>query len=72
MCLGAIYWARLDALYYANTKEDAAAIAFDDAFIYQELDLSAEERKLRTKQVLNDEALLAFEKWRQLEDKMEY
>ena len=72
MCLGAIYWSHLDALYYANTKEDAAAIDFDDHFIYQELDLAADERKLQTKQLLNDEALIAFEKWRLFENKTEY
>jgi len=72
MCLGAIYWSHIDALYYANTKEDAAAIDFDDKFIYQEIDLTVEERKLRTKQVLNEEALVAFEKWRNFSDKVEY
>jgi tRNA(Arg) A34 adenosine deaminase TadA len=72
MCLGAIYWAHLDALFYANTKEDAAAIEFDDHFIYQELDLTVEERKLQTMQLLNDEALIAFEKWRNFSDKVEY
>jgi tRNA(Arg) A34 adenosine deaminase TadA len=72
MCLGAIYWAHLDALFYANTKEDAAAIEFDDHFIYQELDLAVEERKLQTMQLMNNEALIAFEKWRNFSDKVEY
>lgn len=52
MCLGAIYWARPDKLYYANSKEDAAAIQFDDKFIYEEIAKPVEERKLFTKQIL--------------------
>ena len=72
MCLGAIYWARLDGLFYANTKADAAAIDFDDEFIYQELDLAIKDRKLSTNQILNEEALTAFEKWRLSENKTEY
>ena len=53
MCLGAIYWAHLDALYYGNTKEDAALIEFDDQFIYEELDLKKQDRKLKSFQGLN-------------------
>lgn len=63
MCLGAIYWARLDIIYYANTKADAAAIAFDDQFIYKEIALPLTERKLQAVQLLRDEALGAFNKW---------
>lgn len=63
MCLGAIYWARPDKLYYANSKEDAANIKFDDQFIYEEIAKPVEERKLFTKQILRDEALVAFQKW---------
>ena len=72
MCLGAIYWARLDKIYYANTKKDAAEINFDDDFIYDELDLSIEHRKLPTVQVLRDEAQIAFIQWRESTDKTEY
>lgn len=72
MCLGAIYWARLDALYYANTKEDAAVIEFDDAFIYKEIDLKPSHRKLKSKQLLRDESIKAFDKWRDLPNKKEY
>ena len=72
MCLGAIYWAHLDKLYYANTKKDAKDIDFDDSFIYEELDLPLEKRKIPTRQILRDEALAAFNKWRDKEDKMEY
>ena len=64
MCLGAIYWARPAKIYFANTKEDAAAVDFDDKFIYDEIDLSHTERKLAIQQLLREEALLAFEKWK--------
>jgi tRNA(Arg) A34 adenosine deaminase TadA len=72
MCLGAIYWARPDKIYYANTKEDAAAIDFDDAFIYQELDLPAANRQLPTEQLLQNEAWVAFQAWKDSTQKMEY
>jgi len=72
MCLGAIYWARLDKLYYGNTKRDAKDIGFDDSFIYDEIELPKEKRKIPTIQILNKEALVAFEKWRTKEDKIEY
>ncbi len=63
MCLGAIYWARPDKLFYANNKEDAAAIEFDDKFIYEEIAKPISERKLFTKQLLRNEANEAFSKW---------
>ena len=63
MCLGAIYWARPDKLFYANSKEDAAAIQFDDQFIYEEIARPVSERKLFTRQLLREEALEAFKKW---------
>jgi len=72
MCLGAIYWARLDKLYYANTKQDAKEIDFDDSFIYEELELPVEKRKIPTTQILRDEAIVAFNKWRAKADKLEY
>jgi len=72
MCLGAIYWARIDKIYYANTKIDAADIGFDDKFIYDELDLQMEERKLPTVQLLRDEALNAFRLWSENKDKTNY
>lgn len=72
MCLGAIYWAHIDKLYYANTKQDAKAIGFDDSFIYDELDLPKEKRKIPTIQLLHDEALEAFNKWRLKDNKIEY
>lgn len=72
MCLGAIYWARPDALYYACSKEDAAAIHFDDQFIYEEIAKPVADRKLFTKQLMRDEAVLAFEKWNHSLTKTEY
>ncbi len=72
MCLGAIYWARLDKIYFANTKTDARDIDFDDSFIYEELERPIEQRKIRTKQILREEAIAAFEKWRNTEGKTEY
>ncbi|MBP7409542.1 MAG: nucleoside deaminase [Flavobacteriales bacterium] len=72
MCLGAIYWARPKAIYYANTKADAAAIDFDDAFIYSEIERPIGERKLFTQQMMREEALVAFEKWKTSAKKVEY
>lgn len=64
MCLGAIYWARIDKIYYANTKADAADIGFDDHFIYNEIECSMEDRKLPFIQLLHEEALTVFKQWR--------
>jgi len=72
MCLGAIYWAHLDKLYYGNTKSDAKEIDFDDSFIYDELELPKEKRKIPTIQILREEAIEAFDKWKNKEDKIEY
>ena len=72
MCLGAIYWAHLDKLYYGNDKKDAAGIGFDDAFIYRELDLKPEDRSLKSERLLPDEASNAFRQWAENPDKVEY
>jgi tRNA(Arg) A34 adenosine deaminase TadA len=72
MCLGAIYWARLDKIFYANTKEDAAKIGFDDAFIYEELELPKNKRKMIMEQLLQEEAIKVFDEWANKEDKVEY
>jgi guanine deaminase len=63
MCLGAIYWARIDALYFAATRDDAAAIGFDDRRLYDELPLPIHQRSLPTAQLLRQEALGAFAAW---------
>ena len=72
MCLGAIYWARLDKMYYANNKTDAKNIGFDDSFIYDELELKPENRKLPSEVMLREEAIKAFEAWSSKTDKIEY
>jgi guanine deaminase len=72
MCLGAIYWARLDKLYFAGTKTDAKDAGFDDSFIYDELELNYTERSLKTEHFMQKEALEAFDKWRAFEEKTEY
>lgn len=72
MCLGAIYWARLDKIYYGNNKTDAKDIGFDDSFIYDELALNPKDRKLPSEILLHKEAVKAFEAWSKKEDKIEY
>lgn len=72
MCLGAIYWAHLDKIYYANNRKDAAAIGFDDDFIYQELELKNEDRHKKMELLLPEEAKKAFEMWAESTDKTEY
>lgn len=72
MCLGAIYWARPDRVYYGNTKVDAADIGFDDQFIYDELDENMEDRQIPFTQMMRTEALEAFKEWTAKEDKMVY
>ncbi|MDR0547522.1 MAG: nucleoside deaminase [Dysgonamonadaceae bacterium] len=72
MCLSAIYWARIDKIYYANTKTDAKNIGFDDSFIYGQLELPEEKRAVPVTQMLRNEAIEAFEIWEQKTDKTEY
>ena len=72
MCLGAIYWAHLDKIYFANNRKDAANIGFDDDFIYKEIALTPEERQKPSEILMKEEALKAFEMWREKGDKTEY
>lgn len=72
MCLGAIYWARLDKLYYGNTQDDAKEIDFDDSFIYDELKLTPNERQLPSENLLREEAIEAFQQWMETENKTAY
>lgn len=72
MCLGAIYWAHIDRLFYGNTKADARNIDFDDSFIYDEIALPLENRKLKSTQMLAEEAILAFRIWSETLDKTKY
>jgi len=72
MCLSAIYWSHVDNIFYANTREDAKKINFDDSFIYSEILKKNEDRKIPIKQMLRDEALKAFEIWDKKVDKIKY
>lgn len=72
MCLGAIYWARLEKVYYACSRYDAAKIDFDDEFIYKELEKPLSERRVEMNQLCREEALGAFEAWKAKEDRAEY
>ena len=72
MCLGAIYWANLDKIYFANNRKDAADIGFDDDFIYKEIEVTPEKRQKPSEILMREEALKAFDMWREKEDKTEY
>ena len=72
MCLGAIYWARLDHLYYGANKHDAAAAGFDDQFIYEEIELPYANRHLKTASLLEEEAHAPFTLWAQHEERIAY
>ena len=72
MCLGAIYWARLDRVFYAGTREDAAAAGFDDHFIYDEIALTPAERHIAMIPLMRDEAQRAFAAWTDDDDRVEY
>lgn len=72
MCLGAIYWARPDKIYFANGRADAAKIGFDDEFLYEELPKKIAQRKIPTAQLMREEALAAFHEWEQKQDKIKY
>lgn len=72
MCLGAIYWARLDRVFYAGTREDAAAAGFDDHFIYDEIALAPAERHITMIPLMRDEAQRAFDAWTNNEDRIAY
>jgi tRNA(Arg) A34 adenosine deaminase TadA len=72
MCLSAIYWARIDKIYYANTRNDAQKIDFDDSLIYSELLKNVKKRKIPMVQMMRDEALKAFELWDKKTDKVKY
>ena len=72
MCLGAIYWARPDNVYFASTRHDAAAAGFDDDFIYEELEKAPDQRRMNIRNFMRDEALTVFEKWVAKPDKVAY
>jgi tRNA(Arg) A34 adenosine deaminase TadA len=72
MCLGAIYWAHINTIYYGNTREDAKNIGFDDDFIYNEIGLKPDKRQIKAIPVLHSEALYSFEIWKNNINKTEY
>ena len=72
MCLGAIYWARLDKVYYGANQHDAASVDFDDSFIYSEIDLPKEKRSKDFENILHDEAQAPFDAWCKKDDKIAY
>lgn len=72
MCLGAIYWARPDKVYYGSNQVDAANIGFDDEFIYKEIPLPYEKRSIPFEQVGREVALEPFQKWSEKQDKIDY
>ena len=72
MCLGAIYWAHIDRIFYGNTRKDAHDVQFDDDFIYEELDRPLTERTVPLVPLLRDEALHSFLLWQEKEDKTAY
>jgi guanine deaminase len=72
MCLGAIFWARPKAIYFANTRDDAARIGFDDRAIYDEFSRTQGDRKIPMIQVLREEAQVAFHEWQNKSDKIPY
>ncbi len=72
MCLGAIYWARPKIIYYANTHEDAAAIGFDDSFIYSELNTDTDSRKIPAINICRVSAAEVFQAWSEIDNKNVY
>ncbi len=72
MCLSAIYWARIGRIFYANTRADAAAIEFDDDFLYQEIPKKLEDRKIPTTQICHSDALSVFREWSAKQDRIKY
>ena len=72
MCMSAIYWSRIGKVYYANTRDDAKKINFDDSLIYSEIPKKNEDKKISMKQMMRNEALKAFDLWDKKTDKIEY
>lgn len=72
MCLSAIYWARIPQIYFANTRQDAAEIGFDDDFIYRQIPLALEKRAIKIHQLLREEGIATFKGWAKKADKVRY
>ena len=72
MCLAAVYWARIPTVYYGNTRSDAAAIGFDDSFIYKQVSLPLEKRAIRLNPLMREQAQRTFQAWAAMENKVRY
>jgi guanine deaminase len=72
MCLSALYWASIDKIYFAASRQDAAVLGFADDFLYQELQTHPENRQIPTIQTMREEAIVVFKKWQELENKIIY
>jgi tRNA(Arg) A34 adenosine deaminase TadA len=72
MCLAAVYWARIPTVFYGNTRADAAAIGFDDDFIYQQVPLPPEKRAIKMSPLLRPAAQATFQAWAKKSDKVRY
>lgn len=72
MCLGAIYWARPAQVFFACTRKDAKNVGFDDDYIYQEINLPIENRRIKTEFLLREEGLRVFENWLNKSDRIQY
>ena len=72
MCLAAIYWARCEAIFYGSCAVDAAAAGFDDAFLYEEMKLPLDQRKIPAVRLLPEQAISSFEAWREHAGRIDY
>lgn len=72
MCLSAIYWARISKIYYACNRSEAAAIGFDDDFLYREINIDLDKRKIPLQQLMHNEAIEVFNEWKNKPDKISY
>jgi guanine deaminase len=72
MCMGALYWARPEKIYYASSRTDAANVGFEDNYIYEQIALPAEQRKISTECLQCEEAKELFEEWKDLNNKLLY
>lgn len=72
MCLAAIYWAKIEKIYYATTRDDASCIGFDDSRLYKELAKPNSTRKIPMHQLLREEGLTVFQEWSRKDDKIQY
>ncbi len=72
MCLSAIYWAGISKIYFANTRDDAKEIGFDDSFIYDQIPLAPRERTIPSEEMMREKALHVFRLWQEKPDKVEY